>query len=220
VRILVLGASGLIGGAVSARLAADGHDVIGVSRHPPPAELAHISHISFDVARASTPESWFPLLLGIDGVVNCAGTLQDAPGESTQGVHHIGIAALFAACECASVRRVLHLSALGVDREATPFSKSKHQGEAVLMARELDWVILRPSVVIGRGAYGGSALIRGLAALPLHPIMPETGSLQLVWLEDLVETILFYLRPQAPGGVRAGTERHFDEPGTYISRLD
>ena len=34
------------------------------------------------------------------------------------------------------------------------------------MARDLEWVVLRPSVVVGRQAYGGSALFRGLAALP------------------------------------------------------
>jgi len=33
------------------------------------------------------------------------------------------------------------------------------------MNRDLDWVILRPSVVVGSAAYGGSALFRGLAAL-------------------------------------------------------
>ena len=68
------------------------------------------------------------------------------------------------------------------------------------MASGLDWVILRPAVVIGRAAYGGSALLRGLAALPVQPIMAATAPLQLVWLDDLVETILFFLRPEAPCG--------------------
>jgi hypothetical protein len=59
-------------------------------------------------------------------------------------------------------------------------------------------VILRPTVVVGRAAYGGSALMRGLAALPLQPIMDNTGPLQLVWLDDLVQTIVFFLHSQAP----------------------
>jgi hypothetical protein len=69
------------------------------------------------------------------------------------------------------------------------------------MGRNLDWVILRPSVVIGRAAYGGSALMRGLAALPILPVLAGTGPLQPVWLDDVIDTIAFYLRPMAPAGV-------------------
>jgi len=120
-------------------------------------------------------ESWAAVLGGVDAVVNCAGTLQDSPGESTEGVHYTGIRSLFAACENSNVRRVVHLSALNVERKASAFSKTKLAGDADLMSRDLDWVVLRPSVVIGRAAYGGSALMRGLASLPLLPVMPVTG---------------------------------------------
>jgi uncharacterized protein YbjT (DUF2867 family) len=153
VRILILGVTGLIGGAVSARLAIEGHEVAGVSRGAPREGLSRTVHFALDIAQALTPQSWMPLLEGIDAVVNCAGTFQDAPGESTRGVHHTGIAALYTACERSGVRRVVHLSALGVDRSATAFSESKRQGDAALMARDLEWVILRPSVVIGRGIW-------------------------------------------------------------------
>jgi hypothetical protein len=48
------------------------------------------------------------------------------------------------------------------------FSETKGAGDAALAASSLEWFILRPSVVIGRPAYGGSALIRGLAASSLQ----------------------------------------------------
>lgn len=66
------------------------------------------------------------------------------------------------------------------------------------MACDLDWVILRPSVVVGRSAYGGSALFRGLAALPILPVMPNTGPLQLVQPTNVAETVAFFLQPGAP----------------------
>lgn len=66
------------------------------------------------------------------------------------------------------------------------------------MERDLDWIILRPSVVIGRAAYGASALMHGLAALPVIPVMPETGPLQVVLLEDVVRTVEHSLDPAAP----------------------
>jgi uncharacterized protein YbjT (DUF2867 family) len=131
--------------------------------------------------------------------VNCAGALQDGGGQSTEGVHVRGIAALYAACEQRGVRRVIHLSAIGVDRETpSAFSASKRRGDEALMARDLDWVVLRPAVVVGRAAYGGSALLRGLAALPVMPVLPGAGPLQLVHLEDVIATIVHFLKPGAP----------------------
>jgi uncharacterized protein YbjT (DUF2867 family) len=197
VRILVIGASGLIGSAVCARLAGDGHDVVGASRRPPPVGLGHVKHVGLDLANA-TPPDFASLLSGIDAVVNCAGTLQDAPGESTEGVHYRGVLALLDACVSRGVQRLVHLSAIGVERETTSFSATKHAGDAQIIASSLDWVILRPSVVVGRAAYGGSALMRGLAALPIQPLMSDTGPLQLVWLDDVVQTIVFFLHPGAP----------------------
>lgn len=211
--ILVTGATGLIGSAICARLKGDGHRIVGVIR---PGSLRQHRHlldeiVEIDIAKAVRPEDWTPHLSGIDAVVNCAGVLQDSPRESTQGVHAIGPDALFAACESSNVRRVIHFSAIGVDRgELSDFSRSKFAGDQALMARDLDWVILRPSVVLGRAVFGASALFRGLAALPFVPQTPGTGKLQVVRLDDVVETVAFFLKPGAPAQVAlelAGPER-------------
>jgi uncharacterized protein YbjT (DUF2867 family) len=197
-RVMVVGASGLIGSAVCARLAARGDSVVAVVHRPAYLGLVPADVIQIDLA-ATNREDWIPHLAGIDAVVNCAGLLQDSPGESTHGVHAVGAAALFDACERVGVGRVIHLSAVGVDRETpTAFSRSKLLGDQALMACDLDWVILRPSVVVGRGAYGGSALMRGLAATPVLPTMPDTGPLQIVHLDDVVDAVMFFLRPDAP----------------------
>lgn len=211
--ILVTGATGLIGSAICARLNVDGHRIVGVIR---PGSLRQRRHlfdeiVEIDIARAVRPEDWIPRLSGIDAVVNCAGVLQDSPRESTQGVHATGPDALFAACESRNIRRVIHFSAIGVDRGGlSDFSRSKLAGDEALMARDLDWVILRPSVVLGRAVFGASALFRGLAALPVVPKAPDTGKLQVVQLDDVVETVAFFLKLGAPAQVAlelAGPER-------------
>lgn len=212
-RVLVTGATGLIGAAVVARLIAEGYEVSGIARNIARAErsLPQISWISLNIARVTPAAAWFPYLNGIDALVNCAGALQDGPGDSVGGVHEQGMAALFEACEFAGVRRVVQISAIGVDRETpTRFSQTKLRGDQALMRRNLDWVILRPSVVVGRSAYGGSALLRGLAALPLLPVLPGMAPLQIVQFDELVETVLFSLRPDAPSRLTlelAGPER-------------
>ncbi|WP_353644384.1 SDR family oxidoreductase [Mesorhizobium sp. WSM2239] len=197
-QIIVTGATGLIGSAVCTRLSSEGHAVVAVVRSKD-SPVSASRTIVIDLAAATRAEDWQSYLAGIDAVVNCAGVLQDSPRESTKGVHVEGIGALFAACEAAGIRRVIHFSAIGVDRgTVSEFSRTKLAGDEALMARDLDWVILRPSVVLGRNASGGSALFRGLAALPWLPVMPKSGPLQVVQLDDILDTVSFFVNPLAP----------------------
>jgi uncharacterized protein YbjT (DUF2867 family) len=141
-RVLVVGATGLIGGTIVARLIEVGCEVVGIARRTAAAarSIPAAQWITLDIAAAKRPEVWFPCLTGIDAVVNCAGVLQDSPYESTRAVHVDGVTALFAACERLGVRHVVHFSAIGVDREApTRFSQSKIDGDRVLMKCNLDW---------------------------------------------------------------------------------
>ena len=199
-RVLVTGAYGFIGSHIVARLHADGHEIVGVGRRVGGAarRFPYVRWIALDFARARA-EDWLPHLAGIDAVVNCVGILQDSPGQSVRGAQVDGPRALFAACAQAGVRRVIHFSAVGVDRDRpSAFLRTKREADEELMGSDLDWVILRPSVVVGRSAYGGSALLRGLAALPgFVPVIPAAGSLQVVQADDVAATVAFFLRPDA-----------------------
>src|SRR5581483_3286702 len=116
-RILVVGAYGFIGMAVAARLAADGHEVVGAGRRVRNASYRRpdMHWVKLDLAK---PQEWAAILNGIDAVVNCAGVLQDKPGDSTEKVHVAGPAALFEACARAGIRRVVQISAVGVGADA------------------------------------------------------------------------------------------------------
>ena len=177
-RVIVIGASGPIGSHVVAALAARGHQVAGLARNvqPLPFNLPALHWISLDLGRAG-PAEWQPILVGTHAVINCTEALQSGPADDLSATHDQGLHALLAACEAAGVPRLIHFSAMGVDQSPTEFSRSKLAGDAAVMASPLDWVILRPSVVLGPAAYGASALIRSLAAFPLLPVMPDTGPL-------------------------------------------
>ncbi|MFL6857219.1 MAG: SDR family oxidoreductase [Allosphingosinicella sp.] len=199
--MLLIGATGLIGSAVAARLKREGHELVGVAR-----SLGALTRrvpadrwVALDLRRATDAAAWAPHLAGIEAIVNCAGALQDTARDSTAAVHDAAPRALWAACEAAGVRRVIHFSAMGVDRGAlTRFSATKADGDRALEESGLDWAILRPSVVVGRPAYGGSALFRGLAASPVLPRTPEAGPLGVVQLDDVAETVARLLGPEAP----------------------
>lgn len=192
--VLVLGGNGFIGGHVVAALLRRGHRVTVAMRHPPrpPFPDDRLSHLQVDLARDVDTSAWLPRLAGIDAVVNCAGILQARPGQKIDAIHHLGPAALFAACEAVGLRRVIHISAISARPDAdTDYARSKCAGDAALMATALDWVILKPSLVHGAGGYGGTALMRALALFPLAiPLVGDgAAAFNPIHAEDLAADI-------------------------------
>jgi uncharacterized protein YbjT (DUF2867 family) len=200
-RVLITGAYGLIGSACLARLHAEGHDLIGAGRSITIAQrqFPYAQWMRADFRKLTTVESWRQFLAGIDAVVNCVGALQNGIRDDLARVHVVAPAALFAACEQMGVRRVVHVSAIGADPSgATPFARTKGETERELARSDLDWVILRPGLVVANGVYGGTALLRGAAGFPLVTPVVSANPVQIVTAADVAETVTWALRPAAP----------------------
>lgn len=200
-RVLVAGAYGFIGAYIAARLLRDGHEVVGAGRDIAFASqrYPHLRWIAADF-RTDQAEDWARRLRGFEAVVNCVGVLGDGGRDSTEAAHVAGADALFAGCEAAGVRRVIHISAVGASAAArTRYGATKEEGDRRLMARDLDWLILKPSLVIAPGAYGGTALVRGLAGLPWRTPLPDApGTFRPIHVDDLCEAVARALAPGAP----------------------
>ena len=176
--ILLTGANGFIGKYLLAALTAAGHRVIPAVRNPAVTDrlLPEPASIAADFNRDTAPEDWLPRLSDIDAVINCAGVLQGGRGQSIAAIHAQAPIALFKACEEAGVRRVIQISAISAEPDAgTAYAQTKREADDYLKTTPLDWVILRPSLVYGEGAYGGTALFRALAALPFAIPLPGKG---------------------------------------------
>ncbi|WP_395943193.1 SDR family oxidoreductase [Brevundimonas sp.] len=201
-RVLVLGANGFIGAHVAAALSADGWNVrAGARRIADPARRAPLfDWVAADFSRLTTVQAWAPLLADVSAVVNCVGVLQDGGGDSTRAAHVDGPRALIAACEAAGVARLVHISAAGADEAAgTDYARTKIETERLLGASRLDWLILRPSLVVDRAAFGGTGLIRALAAFPLFiPVVGGDQMFRPIPMGDLTDAIVAALKPGAP----------------------
>jgi uncharacterized protein YbjT (DUF2867 family) len=198
-RILVVGAYGLIGTYVSTRLVADGHEVTGLGRRTADAarRLPALRWIAGDLRAMTGEGSWTEPLRDIEAVVNCAGVLQDGPKDEVASVQADAMTALFRACENSGVRRLIHFSA-PPSGSGTLFETTKQEADKALAASTLDWLILRPALVLSPQAYGGSALLRGLAALPFcRPSIAGARPLQIVSIFDVAETVSRALRNPA-----------------------
>ena len=132
-------------------------------------------------------------------MVNCVGVWQDGLRDDVQRVQLNGTKALFDGCVRAGVKRVIHISAIGAEPDGpSAFSRSKAGAEAYLKELALDWVILRPALVLGPAVHGGTAMLRGIAAFPgLVPIVRADARIQVIELDDLTETVARALAPVA-----------------------
>ena len=190
-KILVLGASGLIGRFVTDDLRARGFHVVAIARHFSPSQKAldlELPVMSIDaVALARLIRDH-----AVDVVVNCLGVLQDGPGSDTSAVHRDFVERLLGAIGGSGrAIRLVHISIPGTaDEDRTAFSQTKREAERLIAASGVPYAILRPGFVIAPSAYGGSAMLRALAALPLAlPATETTTPFQPVAVEDIAATI-------------------------------
>jgi uncharacterized protein YbjT (DUF2867 family) len=189
-KILVLGASGLIGRFVTDDLRLRGFQAIGVARH-------------FSASQRSAPSiSSFRHVDG-RGLAGAADrerdrsrgqlprVLQDGPGD-TRAVHCDFVGRLLAAIrDSGRAVRLVHISIPGTANEdRTAFSTTKREAERLIAASGIAYAIVRPGFVVAPAAYGGSAMLRALAAFPLQLPADESATpFQPVAVEDIAETI-------------------------------
>jgi uncharacterized protein YbjT (DUF2867 family) len=200
--ILVLGASGLIGRFVTDDLRARGFRVIGIARRFSASQKS--SPLDLEMPVVSMDQASLTRLIadyGIDIVVNCLGVLQDAPGSDTTDVHRDFVARLLRAIgDSGRAIRLIHVSIPGAaDDDHTAFSRTKREAEALIAASGVPYAILRPGFVIAPSAYGGSAMLRALAALPIDlPAGESAVPFQPVAVEDIAATMAWLAGRASP----------------------
>lgn len=172
-RVLVTGATGLLGGAVVRELAARGHAVRAFVR--PASDASSLAAAGAELARGDVldPVSLRAALAGADAVIHAAGIprLGADPGE-TLAVNVTGTANVLEAALAAGVSRAVATSSTSVmggtptpsvadeetvrdvERLGIGYFVSKARGEQVALAlvpRGLPLVVVRPSFVLGPG---------------------------------------------------------------------
>lgn len=196
--ILVLGASGLIGRFVTDDLRARGFRVVGLARSLSPAQTRSAFDIELPIL--SLEASAFIRLLSehaVDVVVNCLGVLQDGPASDTNAVHLDFVARLLqAVAGSGRAIRLVHISIPGTaEADRTAFAMTKREAERLIAASGIPRAILRPGFVVAPSAYGGSAMLRALAAFPLDlPGKEMATPFQPVAVEDISATIAWLAR--------------------------
>lgn len=169
---LVVGGRGFLGGFITAALRRRGWRVRVLAR--PQGRRMDADEVPGDLTRMLAEDDWAQALEGVCVVVNAAGILREEGRQTFELVHERAPLVLARACAERGIRFV-QVSVLG-DPEDGGFIASKHRFDAALLALPIEAVVLRPSVVYSRrGSYGGTSLLRALAAFPWRQLLPGDG---------------------------------------------
>lgn len=205
--LLVLGGTGFLGRAVCEQLVERGGGAAGkvvvptrrIMRGRAIQLLPGVLPVEADI---HDDETLARLVGGADAVINLVAQLHGSQAQFER-VHVELPRRIARACQAAGVRRVIHVSALGVDADApSRYLRSKARGEAVLRESGLDVTVLRPSVMFGADDRLLNLFARLQGLFPVIPLACADARFQPVWVEDVARAIVLSLdRPQTIGQV-------------------
>lgn len=203
-KVLVLGGYGLIGFSVVQSLIAEGYNVVGLGRDTAKAAVAEprCLWVKADIAKLTSPLDWLPIIQDVDIVVNASGALQTGLADNLTDLQDRSISALIEACEVSQVGSFIQISAPGaLPNATTEFLRTKSAADERLRSSSLKWHILRPGLVISPNAYGGTALLRMLAAFPLVlPLVHADAKVSTVHIDDVTKAISLSINGVIPPG--------------------
>ena len=203
--IVVTGGTGFVGRALCARLVernggGGGRIVVPTRRARHADGVRSLPTVEPVVADVHDERQLARVLAGADAVVHLVAILHGSRADFER-VHVALPATLARACAAAGVRRVVHVSALGVAADApSNYLRSKAAGEAALQAAGLALTVLRPSVIFGAGDRFLNLFAQLQAAAPLIPLAGSDARFQPVRVDDVAAAIVAALdRPDSIG---------------------
>ncbi len=198
--VTLFGGSGFIGRYAARALVEEGWRVRIAVRRP---------HLAGDARLAGSP-GWIDIMQanirdkgsvaraieGADAVVNLVGILYERGKQSFETAQRDGAINIAEACAEAGIKRLVQISAIGADAEASAsYARTKGEAEDGIRAAFPDATILRPSIVFGPE----DEFFNRFASLASHPMstvapfLPAIGGgktkVQPVYAGDVADAI-------------------------------
>lgn len=195
--IFLTGGAGFVGAQLLDAFARRGDTVIALDRSGSILRHAErpgkIQIVTGDLLDASTYQQ---ALSTADVVVHLAASTGKASEQEHSRVIALGTEVLIDQCRRAAVRKFLYVSSIAAafpDTRHYYYAQAKIRAEEAVRRSDLQFAILRPTMILGRG----SSILAALEKLAVMPVIPVFGHgrtrVQPVFVDDVVQFILTVL---------------------------
>jgi NADH dehydrogenase len=198
--ILVTGGTGFIGQALIRHLVEDGLAVRTLLR--PSQETPNLPKgVPVEVAISSIYDerNLRAAMVDVDVVFHLVGGEWRGVAVDLNQIEIEGTRTLIKVAKDAGVKRIIYLSHLGADRaSAFPVLKVKGIVEEFLRKCEIEYTIIRSSLVFGPNDHFTTGLAKTMALFPFLFLVPGQGDtlVQPIWVEDLVTCIAWAMEKE------------------------
>jgi NADH dehydrogenase len=201
--VTVFGGTGFLGRRIVRHLSDAGFAIRIASRHPDkvtsifPGAGSSLEAVSSDVNDDAAVAA---AVSGVSAVVNAVSLYVERGRETFRSVH-VGAAGRVARlAREAGAERLLHISGIGAEpRSASPYIRSRGEGDAAVLAAFPSATLVRPAVMFGPGDAFLAPLLLLLRRLPVFPIFGDgSPRVQPAYVEDVGEASARVLQTQRP----------------------
>lgn len=226
-RVAITGGTGFVGGHLAVALSEDGHEVVltarGVDRRPWAQyvrSLPGVSQVRAGLDDAARLEEAFA---GCDAVAHCAGINREIGNATYQTVHVDGTRNVVTAAESAGAGRLALVSFVRArPGTGSPYHDSKWEAEEIVRSSALEWTVLKPGMMYGRGDHMLDHLSKALMTFPVYVGIGNRRVRPLA-IDDAVRVLAAVLvdgrLPRKTVPLLGPTELSFDEVARRVAKV-
>jgi uncharacterized protein YbjT (DUF2867 family) len=189
--ILVTGGTGFVGSHLIKRLASERIQTRCFTRKT--SDIEKLKDLGIEVAYGDVldKKSLKKAVEGVEAVIHLVGIIVEKKGATFEIIHTQGTKNLAEAGKAAGVQRFIYISALGARENAiSRYHKTKWEAERAVINSKMEYVIFRPSIMIGAGGEFITMLSRILRRAPIIPIIDGESKVQPIYVENTVDCII------------------------------
>ncbi len=189
--ILVTGGTGFVGSHLVRRLAQERIQTRCLVRRTSDIERLKEHGIEVVYGDINDKESLKKAVKGVETVIHLVGIIVEHKGATFEIIHTHGTKNLVEASKEAGVKRFIYISALGARENArSRYHITKWEAEQLVITSGMEYVILRPSIMIGEWGAFITMLSRIVRKAPLIPVIDGESRVQPIYVENTVDCII------------------------------
>lgn len=189
--ILVTGGTGFVGSHLMKRLASERIQTRCLARKT--STIEKLKELGIEIAYGDIfdKESLKKAVEDVETVIHLVGIIVEKKGATFEMTHTQGTKNLEEVSKAAGVQRFIYISALGARENArSRYHKTKWEAEQAVINSKMNYVIFRPSIMIGEGGEFITMLSKIVRWAPIIPIIDGESKVQPIYVENTVDCII------------------------------